>query len=99
MIDLVAYANPIIYLERPLEVVELNLFDNLKIVDYCVEYQLPLIQFSTCEIYGKTGGSTAPFSEDTTDLILGPVANHRWIYSCAKQLLERIIHARGLRGR
>jgi len=98
VIDLVAYANPIIYLERPLEVVELNLFDNLKIVDYCVEYEVPLIQFSTCEVYGKTGGSTAPFCEDTTDLILGPVANHRWIYSCAKQLLERIIHARGLRG-
>jgi len=98
VIDLVAYANPIVYIESPLEVVELNLFDNLKIVDHCARLGTPLIQFSTCEVYGKTGGSEDSFNEDTTDLILGPVGNHRWIYSCAKQLLERIIHARGLRG-
>jgi UDP-apiose/xylose synthase len=97
VIDLIAYANPITYLERPLEVVELNLFDNLKIADHCARLEKTLIQFSTCEVYGKTGGSTEPFSEDTTDFLLGPVANHRWIYSCAKQLLERIIHAKGLR--
>jgi UDP-apiose/xylose synthase len=29
-------------------------------------------------------------------MILGPVAKHRWIYSCAKQLLERVLHAYGL---
>jgi nucleoside-diphosphate-sugar epimerase len=29
-------------------------------------------------------------------MILGPVGKHRWIYSCAKQLLERILHAYGL---
>lgn len=97
VINLIAYANPIIYVERPLEVVELNLFDNLKIVDQCVSFKKTLIQISSCEVYGKTGGSTAPFNEDTTDLIVGPVSNHRWIYSCSKQLLERIIHARGLR--
>jgi UDP-apiose/xylose synthase len=28
--------------------------------------------------------------------ILGPVEKHRWIYACAKQLLERVIHAYGL---
>jgi len=95
--DLVAHANPITYMEQPLEVVELNFFDNLKIVEHCARFRRTLIQFSTCEVYGKTGGSTEPFNEDTTDLILGPVRNHRWIYSCAKQLLERIIHARGLR--
>ena len=37
------------------------------------------------------------FSEDATDFILGPVNKHRWIYSCAKQLLERVIHAYGIR--
>ena len=95
--DLVAYANPIVYMERPVDVVDLNLFDNLKIVEHCAQLHKTLIQFSTCEVYGKTGGSPLPFSEDTTDLILGPVSSHRWIYSCAKQLLERIIHARGLR--
>jgi UDP-apiose/xylose synthase len=56
------------------------------------------MHFSTCEVYGKTGGNTEPFKEDHTDCILGPVTNHRWIYSSAKQLLDRIIHAHGLAG-
>jgi len=98
VIDLVAYANPAIYLDKPIEVVELNLFNNLKLVDYCIQYKKRLIQFSTCEVYGKSGGNLNPFKEDETDLILGPICNHRWIYSCAKQLLERMIHARGIRG-
>jgi UDP-apiose/xylose synthase len=98
VIDLVAYAQPSIYMDRPIEVVELNLFDNLKIVDECIKQKKFLVQFSTCEVYGKSGGKTEPFKEDTTDLIVGPVTNHRWIYSCAKQLLERMVHAYGLRG-
>lgn len=96
-IDLVAYANPSIYLLQPLEVVQLNLFDNLRIVDFCRKYKKRLIQFSTCEVYGMTGGSKESFHEDSTNLILGPIAKHRWIYSCAKQLLERIVHAHGLK--
>jgi UDP-apiose/xylose synthase len=40
----------------------------------------------------------ATFHEDTSDFILGPVTKHRWIYSCAKQLLERVLHAYGLAG-
>jgi len=68
-----------------------------------------LIQFSTCEVYGRTAASLpnahltnpedpalATFNEDTTEYILGPVSKHRWIYSCAKQLLERVLHAYGL---
>ncbi len=27
---------------------------------------------------------------------MGPVKNHRWIYACAKQLLERVLHAYGI---
>jgi len=97
VVDLVAYANPAVYITNPLEVIQLNLFDNLRIVDLCVRYNKRLVQFSTCEVYGKTGGSSEPFHEDRTDCILGPVCKHRWIYACAKQLLERIVHARGLR--
>lgn len=96
VIDLVAHANPSIYMRKPMEVVELNLFDNLIIVDSCEKHGKPLLQFSSCEVYGKTGGKIEPFNEDTTDLILGPIGNHRWIYSCAKQMLERILHAKYL---
>jgi UDP-apiose/xylose synthase len=68
-----------------------------------------LIQFSTCEVYGRTAASLkhanvadpedpvhATFAEDESEYILGPVVKHRWIYSCAKQLLERVLHAYGI---
>jgi UDP-apiose/xylose synthase len=111
VIDLIAHANPSIYVERPLDVFHLNFLENLRIAEACVEHGKRLIQFSSCEVYGKTLVSSIPdrildpgdpswatFSEDTTDLILGPVAKHRWIYACAKQLLERVLHAYGLAG-
>jgi nucleoside-diphosphate-sugar epimerase len=109
VIDLIAYANPGLYLRIPLEVFRLNFIENLKIAEACVRYGKRLIQFSTCEVYGRTAASLkyaavkhpddpihATFSEDTSEYILGPVVKHRWIYSCAKQLLERVLHAYGL---
>ena len=110
VVDLIAHATPSLYVARPLEVFELNFMENLYIAQACVERGKRLVQFSSCEVYGKTLAAVAPdhlvapddvrhalFSEDTTDFILGPVNKHRWIYSCAKQLLERVIHAYGLR--
>jgi nucleoside-diphosphate-sugar epimerase len=111
VVDLIAYANPGIYVRRPLDVFDMNFTENLKIAEACVRQGKRLIQFSSCEVYGKTVASIVPeklidpkdpslatFSEDCTDFILGPVNKHRWIYSCAKQLLERVLHAYGLQG-
>jgi UDP-apiose/xylose synthase len=95
VIDLIAYANPSVYVSQPLDVVDLNLFQNLRAVDACVRYGKRLIQFSTCEVYGLSSGSREPFQEDTTNLIMGPIKNQRWIYACAKQLLERMVFAYG----
>ena len=112
VIDLIAYANPGIYVKLPLDVFRLNFVENLKIAEACVRHGKRLIQFSSCEVYGKTVASIIPdklkdpedpllatFSEDGTGYLLGPVAKHRWIYACAKQLLERVIHAYGLEGK
>ena len=109
VIDLIAYANPGLYVKIPLEVFRLNFTENLKIAECCVRYKKRLIQFSTCEVYGRTVVSHlngqlknpedpahATFSEETSPLIMGPVNKHRWIYASAKQLLERVIHAYGL---
>ena len=109
VIDLIAYANPGLYLRMPLEVFRLNFTENLKIAEACVRHGKRLIQFSTCEVYGRTAASLkhaavrdpedpihATFAEDASEYILGPVVKHRWIYSCAKQLLERVLHAYGL---
>jgi UDP-4-amino-4-deoxy-L-arabinose formyltransferase/UDP-glucuronic acid dehydrogenase (UDP-4-keto-hexauronic acid decarboxylating) len=38
------------------------------------------------------------FDEDTSRLILGPINKQRWIYSCSKQLLDRVIWAYGKSG-
>jgi UDP-apiose/xylose synthase len=109
VIDLIAYANPGLYLRIPLDVFQLNFIENLKIAECCVQHEKRLIQFSTCEVYGRTAASLknanltdpedpihATFSEDTSECILGPVVKHRWIYACAKQLLERVLHAYGI---
>lgn len=111
VVDLIAHANPSLYVSRPLDVFYLNFNENLKIAETCVRHGKRLIQFSSCEVYGKSLASIAPglladpddpalalFTEDSTPFILGPVNRHRWIYSCAKQLLERVLHAYGLAG-
>jgi UDP-apiose/xylose synthase len=97
VVDLVAYANPSTYVESPLEVINLNFFENLRIAEACVKYGKRLIQYSTSEVYGKNPRG-ATFSEADSDLILGPITKHRWVYAASKQLLERVLHAYGLRG-
>jgi len=57
VIDLIAYANPGLYLIMPLEVFRLNFTENLKIAEACVRHGKRLIQFSTCEVYGRTASS------------------------------------------
>ncbi|PWB45819.1 MAG: bifunctional UDP-4-keto-pentose/UDP-xylose synthase [Candidatus Methylomirabilota bacterium] len=109
VVDLIAHANPSLYVQKPLEVFELNFLENLRIAQLCMAKKKHLVQFSSCEVYGKTVASVcadelqdpanlrhALFTEDTTNFILGPVGKHRWIYSCAKQLLERVLHAYGM---
>jgi UDP-apiose/xylose synthase len=109
VVNLIAYANPGLYVKVPLEVFQVNFLQNMRIVDACVKFRKRLIQFSSCEVYGKTvasfladdlsdpdNGKYAIFSEDASNFILGPVNKHRWIYACAKQMLERVIHAYGL---
>lgn len=98
VVNLAAHVRPSMFLRKPLQVVDVNFFANFGIVNACVRHRKFLLHFSTSEVYGKSGGHAEPFKEDETDCILGPIANHRWIYSSAKQLLDRIIHAHGLAG-
>ena len=98
VVDLVAYANPSIYVESPLEVVDLNFVANLDIVERCVRHGRRLVQYSSSEVYGKFSGREDGFVDEDAELVYGPVSKHRWIYASAKQLLERIIHAHGLAG-
>ena len=96
VIDLVAYANPSIYIESPLDVIKLNFLENLKTVEHCVRHNKRLFQYSTSEVYGKPSGPS--YVEDASDLVVGPVTKQRWVYAASKQLLERVIHGHGLAG-
>lgn len=98
VVDLIAHANPAMYVTDPLDVVELNFFENWKIAQAALESGATLVQFSTCEVYGLAEGNLFPFGEDRSRCVLGPIREERWIYSCAKQLLERMIYACRRRG-
>lgn len=93
VLPLVAIATPIEYVRNPLRVFELDFEENLRIVRYCVKYGKRLIFPSTSEVYGMCADSE--FDEQQSNFVLGPVHKQRWIYSCSKQMLDRVIWAYG----
>lgn len=97
VVDLIAYANPSLYVSNPLDVIQLNFFGNIEILESCMRHGKRLFQYSTSEVYGKR--TDAPtYREDASNLVMGPVTKQRWVYASGKQFLERIIHAHGLAG-
>jgi UDP-apiose/xylose synthase len=97
VVDLVAYANPSLYVSQPLDVIRLNFFENVKIAESCMRHGKRLFQYSTSEVYGKLS-ENGTYQEDSSSLVMGPVSKQRWVYASGKQFLERIIHAHGLAG-
>lgn len=93
VLPLVAIATPIEYTRNPLRVFELDFEENLKIVRYCHKYGKRIIFPSTSEVYAMCDDEK--FDEDNSRLILGPIRMQRWIYSCSKQMLDRVIWAYG----
>ena len=93
VLPLVAIATPIEYVRNPLRVFELDFEQNLRIVRDCVKYGRRIIFPSTSEVYGMCADES--FDEDRSSLVLGPINKQRWIYSCSKQLLDRVIWAYG----
>lgn len=97
VLPLVAIATPAAYVREPLKVFELDFEANLAIIRHCVKYGARVIFPSTSEVYGMC--PDAEFDAYSSTLVLGPIGKSRWIYSCAKQLLDRIIWSYGLEGR
>ena len=93
LLPLVAIATPATYVREPLRVFELDFEANLPIVRAAVRHRKRLVFPSTSEVYGMC--SDAEFDSARSDLVLGPINKPRWIYSCAKQLMDRVIHAYG----
>ena len=97
VLPLVAIATPATYVTEPLRVFELDFEANLPIVRACVEYRKRLVFPSTSEVYGMCRDDQ--FDSETSELVLGPIHKQRWIYSCAKQLMDRVIWAYGMERR
>ncbi|MFA6408612.1 MAG: bifunctional UDP-4-keto-pentose/UDP-xylose synthase [Gammaproteobacteria bacterium] len=96
VLPLVAVANPAIYVTDPLRVFELDFVSNLSVLRQCVQYGKRIIFPSTSEVYGMS--KDAVFNEETSELTQGPINKERWIYSCSKQLMDRVIYGYGSRG-
>lgn len=92
-LPLVAIATPATYVRDPLRVFELDFEENLRIVRWCRKHNTRVVFPSTSEVYGMC--ADPEFDERESPLIYGPVTKTRWIYACAKQLLDRVILALG----
>ncbi|MCJ7604244.1 MAG: bifunctional UDP-4-amino-4-deoxy-L-arabinose formyltransferase/UDP-glucuronic acid oxidase ArnA [Desulfobulbaceae bacterium] len=93
VLPLVAIATPAEYVRNPLRVFELDFEENLRIVRYCHKYGKRILFPSTSEVYGMS--QDPEFNEETSNFVLGPIHKQRWIYSCSKQMLDRVIWAYG----
>ena len=92
-LPLVAIATPASYIKDPLAVFELDFEQNLRIVRQCAEYGTRVIFPSTSEVYGMCPDPI--FNEETSPFVYGPIHKQRWIYACAKQMMDRVIWAMG----
>jgi len=96
LLPLVAIATPATYISDPLRVFELDFEANLPLIRQCVKYHKRVVFPSTSEIYGMS--ADREFHPYESNLVLGPIPKSRWIYSCSKQLLDRVIWAYGEQG-
>jgi nucleoside-diphosphate-sugar epimerase len=96
ILPLVAIATPATYVREPLKVFELDFEANLPIVRSCVKYRKRVLFPSTSEVYGMCADEA--FDPYASNLVLGPIDKQRWIYSCSKQLMDRVIYAYGSMG-
>ncbi len=95
VLPLVAIATPATYVKNPLAVFELDFEANLRIIRLCVKHKKRVVFPSTSEVYGMC--TDEEFDEQSSNFVLGPINKPRWIYSCSKQMLDRVIHAYGLK--
>ena len=93
VLPLAGIATPQIYMSDPLRVFEVDFEANLPIVRMSAKHNKHLIWPSTSEVYGMSPDNI--FHPDTSPLVVGPIHRSRWIYSTAKQMMDRVIWAYG----
>ncbi|MEJ2721701.1 MAG: bifunctional UDP-4-keto-pentose/UDP-xylose synthase [bacterium] len=93
VMPLVAIATPATYVKNPLAVFELDFEANLHVIRACVRHGKRVLFPSSSEVYGMSADEA--FHPYESNLVLGPITKTRWIYSCAKQMMDRVIAAYG----
>ncbi|MBE6414073.1 MAG: bifunctional UDP-4-keto-pentose/UDP-xylose synthase [Verrucomicrobiaceae bacterium] len=93
VVALVAIAVPSMYVKNPIAVYNLDYEHNVQVIKTCVQYGKRIVFPSTSEVYGMC--SDKAFDERLSQLVLGSIEKERWIYSCIKQMLDRLIWAYG----
>lgn len=91
VLPLVGVAKPMYYIKKPVWTFELDFEQNLKVVRMCVKHNKRVIFPSTSEVYGMSPDKV--LNEETSPLMTGPINKMRWIYSCGKQMMDRVIAA------
>lgn len=92
--DLVYHLSAIVgiknYIERPFELVDVNIWGTRLLLEECMQRGTRLLFTSTSEIFGKN--PNIPWKEDD-DRVLGCPKTERWIYSNSKAICEHMIYA------
>lgn len=78
------------YLERPLDVIDINLLGTRNVLELANKADAKVLVTSTSEVFGKN--PAVPWREDD-DRVLGSTAIDRWSYSTSKALAEHLIFA------
>lgn len=78
------------YIERPLDVIDVNYTGTKNILDAAAQAGAKVVLASTSEVFGKN--PTVPWKEDA-DRILGSTATERWSYATSKALAEHLAFA------
>lgn len=91
VVNLAAICTPSRYMGEAPAVIRSNYDHPAALADACASSGSWLVHFSTSEIYGRTAPDSGELVEDSTAVLLGPVASSRWSYATAKLLAERYI--------
>ena len=92
---LAAIADPAIYCNNPLKVLEVDLEGTIMAIKMAFSHGKKIVFSSTSEVYGKN--PKVPWNEDA-DRVLGTTATHRWSYASSKALGEHYCYAFGKKG-
>lgn len=98
-VDLVYHLAAIVgvddYIERPREVLDVNILGSRNVLEAALERGIPVVLASTSEVYGKNARSLS----EGEDSVFGPTTNTRWSYALSKATSEayaRSMAAEGL---